>query len=79
MTPATMDPKMASAKAQEDTASSNNEAQVGSIFIDPVKEKKLLRKLDICICPLVMLIFLVAYLDRSNIGYAILHRYEDQG
>ncbi|KAJ5157321.1 uncharacterized protein N7482_008421 [Penicillium canariense] len=43
---------------------------VGNSTIDPVKERKLLWKLDLCICPLVMSIFLVAYLDRSNLGNA---------
>ncbi|KAL5355877.1 major facilitator superfamily domain-containing protein [Aspergillus floccosus] len=57
-------------KLQADTASSDHEAHIGNVVIDPVKEKKLLRKMDLCICPLVMLIFLVAYLDRSNIGNA---------
>jgi hypothetical protein len=48
-------------------ASSEHDVQCGNI--DPVREKRLLRKLDLFICPLVMLIFLVAYLDRSNLGY----------
>jgi hypothetical protein len=49
-------------------ASSDHDVQMGNFAIDPVREKKLLWKLDLCICPLVMLIFLVAYLDRSNLG-----------
>lgn len=48
--------------------SSDHDIQMGSFVVDPVREKKLLWKLDLCICPLVMLIFLVAYLDRSNLG-----------
>ncbi|KAJ6079700.1 hypothetical protein PENARI_c001G07655 [Penicillium arizonense] len=51
-------------------ASSDHDVQMGNFSIDPVREKKLLWKLDLCICPLVMLIFLVAYLDRSNLGNA---------
>lgn len=39
-------------------------------FIDPAREKKLLMKLDMFIAPVVTLIFLAAYLDRSNIGNA---------
>jgi hypothetical protein len=50
-------------------SSSDHDVQVASLSIDPVKERKLLWKLDLCICPLVMSIFLVAYLDRSNLGY----------
>lgn len=49
-------------------ASSEHDVQMGNFTVDPVREKKLLWKLDLCICPLVMLIFLVAYLDRSNLG-----------
>lgn len=48
--------------------SSDHDVQMGNFVVDPVREKKLLWKLDLCICPLVMLIFLVAYLDRSNLG-----------
>ena len=47
------------------------DAQVGTseeIFIDPIAEKKLIRKLDLMLSPMMVLIFLVAYLDRSNIG-----------
>jgi hypothetical protein len=40
------------------------------MYIDPAKEKKLLRKLDLYIAPVMTLIFLTAYLDRSNIGNA---------
>jgi hypothetical protein len=48
--------------------SSDQDVQMGNFTVDPVREKKLLWKLDLCICPLVMIIFLVAYLDRSNLG-----------
>jgi hypothetical protein len=54
-------------KFKADT-SSDQDVQMGNVAVDPLREKKLLRKLDLCICPLVMLIFLVAYLDRSNLG-----------
>jgi len=51
------------------------DAQVGSseeILIDPIAEKKLIRKLDLMLSPMMVLIFLVAYLDRSNIGKYLL-------
>lgn len=32
--------------------------------IDPVKERKLVRKLDLCIVPVVMLLYLLSFLDR---------------
>lgn len=40
------------------------------LVIDPQSEKKLLRKLDIWIAPVMTIIFLTAYLDRANIGNA---------
>lgn len=45
-------------------------AATPELYIDPVRQKKLLRKLDIWIAPVMTLIFLCAYLDRSNIGNA---------
>src|SRR5690242_15340219 len=57
---------------------------IEEIYIDPIAEKKvsvvrpkaclaltkfqLIRKLDLMLSPMMVLIFLVAYLDRSNIG-----------
>ncbi|KAE9994442.1 hypothetical protein EG327_010068 [Venturia inaequalis] len=38
--------------------------------IDPIMEKRLLRKMDRNIIPLVMALYLLAFLDRSNIGNA---------
>ena len=38
------------------------------LTIDPKAEKRLLRKLDMFLSPMMVLFFLVAYLDRSNIG-----------
>ncbi|ETS82371.1 hypothetical protein PFICI_04247 [Pestalotiopsis fici W106-1] len=40
------------------------------LHIDPAAEKRLLRKLDMFLAPMMILCFLVAYLDRSNIGNA---------
>lgn len=34
------------------------------------REKKLLRKLDCFIAPVMMLLMLISYLDRGNIGFA---------
>jgi hypothetical protein len=36
--------------------------------IDPVAEKELLRKCDIRVLPPLFVLFLMAFLDRSNIG-----------
>merc|ERR1711939_1233222 len=38
--------------------------------VDPVAEKKLLRKLDLIILPQVTLIFLLNFIDRSAVGNA---------
>jgi hypothetical protein len=40
--------------------------------IDPVIEKRVRRKLDMHIVPLLSALYLLAFLDRSNIGYAVL-------
>ena len=36
--------------------------------IDPLAEKKLLRKVDLHLIPMLFLLFLMAFLDRTNIG-----------
>jgi len=38
------------------------------VQIDPAKEKKLLAKLDLFFCPVIMLVYLCCFLDRSVIG-----------
>jgi hypothetical protein len=40
------------------------------LYIDPVAERKLVLKLDLYLSPVMTMIFLAAYLDRSNIGNA---------
>ena len=40
----------------------------GSSAIDPTLEKRVLRKLDRNLVPLVSVLYLLAFLDRSNIG-----------
>lgn len=50
----------------------------GSEFdIDPVKEKKLLWKLDYRVVPILNILFMFAFLDRINIGNARLMGLED--
>ena len=53
------------------------EARQGSVdnggsapFIDPVIEKRVVRKIDWHVVPLLMALYLLAFLDRSNIGNA---------
>lgn len=40
------------------------------VYIDPAKEVKLLAKLDLAFTPVIMLVYLSCFLDRSNIGMA---------
>jgi hypothetical protein len=43
-------------------------AAEGHPFIDPLAEKKLLWKVDLHVVPILFLLFLMAFLDRTNIG-----------
>lgn len=36
--------------------------------VDPIAEKKLLRKVDLHVLPPLFVLFLMAFLDRTNIG-----------
>ncbi|TVY41673.1 putative transporter [Lachnellula subtilissima] len=45
----------------------SNEAE-NEFYVDPVKEVKLLAKLDLAFTPIIMLVYLSCFLDRSNIG-----------
>lgn len=45
-------------------------AGIEAAGIDPVAEKKLLRKIDIHLIPILWLLFLCAFIDRINIGNA---------
>lgn len=58
----------ATAGSADIAASDTSVSQV--LTIDPKREAKLLRKLDMSIAPIVLVIFLAAYLDRANIGNA---------
>lgn len=39
--------------------------------IDPIAEKKLLRKCDLRVLPPLFVLFLMAFLDRTNIGSSL--------
>ncbi|PPJ59309.1 hypothetical protein CBER1_04233 [Cercospora berteroae] len=62
-----MNPKTYSSDAEEG----------GTVVIDRAKEKKLVRKLDLHIIPVVMLLYLLSFLDRVNIGNARLYGLEE--
>ena len=40
------------------------------LYIDPVEEAKVVRKMDLFVAPVIMLIYVICALDRSNIGNA---------
>ncbi|KAH7312511.1 major facilitator superfamily domain-containing protein [Stachybotrys elegans] len=48
-----------------------------TIYIDPEKEKKILRKFDYLVLPQFVVILVLAYLDRSNIGNARIFGFEE--
>jgi hypothetical protein len=55
--------------AQDDTG--KVEIAQDEFYIDPAKEKLLLAKLDIFLTPVIMLVYLCCFLDRSNIGTSL--------
>ncbi|TPX12396.1 uncharacterized protein E0L32_006808 [Thyridium curvatum] len=57
-------------KETPDVESPRANMSASDLEIDHQAEKKLVRKLDTWLAPLMVLFFLVAYLDRSNIGNA---------
>jgi MFS family permease len=58
-------------KEMDEKASSEPSIVEGNgVFIDPKEERKLRRKLDMCILPVVTLSYWLMFLDRSNIGNA---------
>jgi len=52
----------------EKTTVTANDRQAECYEIDPQAEKKLLRKIDLRVVPILWLLFLLAFLDRTNIG-----------
>ena len=58
------------------TASGEKHCDPETLGIDHVSERKLVRKLDLHIVPVVMLLYLLSFLDRVNIGNARLYGME---
>jgi hypothetical protein len=46
----------------------NSDANTAYLEIDPVLERRVMRKFDMFVIPQMMLLVILAYLDRSNIG-----------
>ena len=57
-------------RVQEQTVKANNRG-IENYEIDPAAEKKLLRKLDLRVVPVLWFLFMLAFLDRTNIGMRI--------
>jgi hypothetical protein len=62
--PESLDRVEKSASGLEEFSNENND----EFYVDPVKEVKLLAKLDLAFTPVIMLVYLSCFLDRSNIG-----------
>lgn len=43
---------------------------VSEVYVDPILQKRILRKLDTRLAPLFCALYFLSYLDRSNIGNA---------
>jgi len=54
----------------EDGAVDSKSSGSQGLVIDPEAEKRLLRKCDLRVVPALWLLFLLAFLDRTNIGNA---------
>lgn len=67
-----MDTNIANEKLRElhveDIRVTANDRQAERYEIDPQAEKKLLRKIDFRVVPILWLLFLLSFLDRTNIG-----------
>lgn len=66
-----MDLAMQTGNVEKEPVSVQNEnAAVQQPSIDPELERRVVRKTDMNLVPLVMALYLLAFLDRSNIGNA---------
>lgn len=64
----TMDPELKAAMETKDCLSDHVENTSSEEVIPPDEEKKLIRKLDIHIMPVLVALYLMSFLDRVNIG-----------
>ncbi|KAM0709966.1 hypothetical protein Q7P35_002328 [Cladosporium inversicolor] len=62
------DEKLKELHVEDTTVKANRNAL--QYEIDPVAEKKLLRKIDLHVVPILWFLFMLAFLDRTNIGNA---------
>ena len=60
-------------RKESDLESPPSVTGIADLTIDRHAEARLIRKLDMWLAPMMILFFLVAYLDRSNIGMSALN------
>ena len=69
-----MDTEIADEKLKElhveDITVQANDRRIERFEIDPEAEKKLLRKIDLRVVPVLWFLYMLAFLDRTNIGTA---------
>jgi len=67
-----MDTHIADAKLKElhieEATVKANDRNISQYEIDPEAEKKLLRKLDLRVVPMLWFLYMLSFLDRTNIG-----------
>lgn len=67
-----MDTHIADEKLKElhvqDVIVTANDRKAARYELDPEAEKRLLRKLDLRVVPVLWFLYMLAFLDRSNIG-----------
>lgn len=51
-----------------DNMPGSTDGTVAAIYIDPAKESKVVRKFDMFFMPQLVIIMILSYLDRTNIG-----------
>jgi hypothetical protein len=61
-------PELNDQKIEEEHNGLGQTESEDEFYVDPIKEVKLLVKLDLAFTPVIMLVYLSCFLDRSNIG-----------
>lgn len=69
-TPSTASPSLKDEKQHHDDVSSSVGGGVGGKFYTDEEERKLVRKIDLILLPTLTILYLLSFLDRSNIGNA---------
>lgn len=82
MDPKTPTEKLATNGKENDATSDSKSVQIADnyadIYVDPIIEKRILRKLDLHLAPIFMSLYFLSYLNRSNIGNAAIAGMNDE-